>query len=138
MIVAGFQMDIDWEDPPRNFRRVEEMAKRLVDGSEAAPRLLVLPEMFATGFSMKARAMAEFAGETREFLSNLASGMKVFVLGGYAEPGEPRPANACSIFAPDGNEILHFRKLHPFAMAGEAEHYVGGSPSRPWMWKESG
>ncbi len=126
MIVAGFQMDIDWEDPPRNFRRVEDMANQLVDGSESAPHLLVLPEMFATGFSMNARAMAAFAGETREFLANLASGLRIFVLGGYAEPGVPLPANACSIFSPSGSEILHFQKLHPFAMAGEAEHYAGG------------
>lgn len=123
MIVAGLQMDIAWERPEENFRRVEEMVDR------AAPDrldLIVLPEMFATGFSMESDMAAGFAGETREFLAGLATRLSVFVLGGYAEPAEPRPANACSIFAPGGEEILHYRKIHPFSLAGEEEHYIGG------------
>ena len=141
MIVVGIQMDIAWEDPPENFRRVEEMAERAMEGldgpttsadssdtedPDGAPRLLVLPEMFATGFSMNAEKVSAFAQETREFLTGLASRLSVFVLGGYAEPAEPLPANACSIFAPDGEELLHYRKLHPFSLAREDRHYIGG------------
>ena len=135
MIVAGIQMDIAWENPPENFRRVEEMAKRIMGGGvgdtptgrdRSVPHLLVLPEMFATGFSMDAPKVSAFAGETREFLSKLASDLSVYILGGYAEPAEPLPANACSIFTPSGTELLHFRKLHPFALAKEDEHYQGG------------
>lgn len=135
MIVAGIQMDIAWEDPQKNYRRAEELAQRAMEGlgeptapadPEATPRLLVLPEMFATGFSMNAEEVSAFAGETREFLAGLASSLSVFVLGGYAEPGEPRPANACSIFAPSGEEVLHYRKLHPFSLAKEDRHYMAG------------
>lgn len=90
------------------------------------PHLLVLPEMFATGFSMESEKVAAFAEETRAFLAELARQHSVFVLGGYAEPARPRPANACSIFGPDGEEILHYRKLHPFSLAGEQDHYVPG------------
>jgi len=126
MIVAGIQMDIAWEDPEQNFRRVEEVARGLMEGPHQAPRLLVLPEMFATGFSMDAKRVSTFAHAIREFLAGLASRFSVFVLGGYAEPFEPLPANACSIFAPDGEEVLHFRKLHPFSLADEDKNYVGG------------
>lgn len=126
MIVAGIQMDIAWEDPRENFRRAEELAGKTM-GRDTAPRLLVLPEMFATGFSMDSEAVSSFAEETRDFLADLADRFSVHVLGGYAEPAEPRPANACSVFAPDGSEILHFRKLHPFSLAGEENHYVGGN-----------
>jgi len=116
-------MDIRWEAPEENFPIVEEMAGRAV-GQGA--RLLVLPEMFATGFSMEARKMAGFAAETLEFLSSLASRKSVFVLGGYVEPADPRPANVCSLFEPTGSEVLRFRKLHPFSMAGEDQHYQPG------------
>jgi predicted amidohydrolase len=141
MIVAGIQMDIAWENPPANFRRVESMTPAAmgrmdhpgetwpvqVHGSaDGTPDLLVLPEMFATGFSMNAEKVAAFAEETRAFLVALARKWEVHVLGGYAEPGRERPANACSIFSPAGEEILHFRKLHPFSMAGEDESYEGG------------
>lgn len=126
MIVAGIQMDIVWEDPGRNFRHVEETVAEIMESQNPPPRLLVLPEMFATGFSMDAEKVSGFAHETREFLSGLASKCSSFVLGGYAEAGRPLPANACSIFAPDGEEVLHYRKLHPFSLAKEDEHYLGG------------
>ena len=141
MIVIGIQMDIAWEDPAENFLRVEEMVEGALEGvdrpkasteaddmgtSEPVPLLLVLPEMFATGFSMEAERVSAFADETREFLAGLASRLSVFVLGGYAEPAEPLPANACSVFGPDGAEVLHYRKLHPFSLAKEDRHYMGG------------
>jgi predicted amidohydrolase len=82
--------------------------------------------MFATGFSMNAGLVAGYATQTRAFLASLATRLSVFVLGGYAEPDEPLPANACSVFAPGGDEILHFQKLHPFSLAKEEKHYKGG------------
>ena len=123
MKVAGIQMDIVWEDPVANFKRAEEMVKEAV--AEGA-RLVVLPEMFATGFSMDAQLVAGFADRTREFLSGLAREVSAHVLGGYGEPADPRPANACSIFDPEGSEILHYRKIHPFSMADEDVHYLAG------------
>ncbi|MGM0670245.1 MAG: nitrilase-related carbon-nitrogen hydrolase [Gemmatimonadota bacterium] len=145
MRVAGLQMDLAWEDPRENFRRAEAMARAAMDpgqvdqgvGGDASesmgaeerahpPDLLVLPEMFATGFSMEARRMAEFAEETRTFLRGLARELSVHVLAGYAEPTGGRPANACSVFDAGGEEILHFRKLHPFSLAREDEYYQPG------------
>ncbi len=123
MKIAGIQTDIAWEDPPENFRRVREMAR---DAADRGARLLVLPEMFATGFSMDAALVSGFSRETRSFLSELAGDLGVFVLGGYGEPADPRPANACSVFDPAGEEILHYRKIHPFSMAGEDVHYLAG------------
>ena len=116
-------MDIAWEDPAENFRRAEAQAKVAVDDGA---RLVVLPEMFATGFSMNAELVSGFAEETRGFLSDLAARLAAFVLAGYAEPGDPRPANVASIFDPSGREILKYRKIHPFSLAGENEHFLGG------------
>ena len=126
MIVAGLQTDIAWENPGENFRRVRTMTTALSSGPGARPHLLVLPEMFATGFSMEAEKMAAFADEIRRFLSTLARDFSVHVLAGYAEPAHPRPANACSIFDPAGEEVLHYRKLHPFSLAREDRHYLPG------------
>jgi predicted amidohydrolase len=82
--------------------------------------------MFATGFSMNAPKMAEFAAETQDFLSSLASRLSVFLMGGYVEPADPLPANVCSLFEPSGTELLRFRKLHPFSMANEDKNYLAG------------
>jgi len=96
------------------------------DGMGGGPELLVLPEMFATGFSMEARQVAEHAESIRDFLRGLARELGVHVLAGYAEPADGRPANACSLFDSLGEELLHFRKLHPFSLAREQEHYQAG------------
>jgi predicted amidohydrolase len=131
MIVAGIQMDIAWEDPPENFRRVQEKVERLMEGTgtpeSPLPDLVVLPEMFATGFSMEAEKMATFAGDTRAFLADLATSYSLHVMAGYAEPAEPLPANACSIFSQSGEELLHYRKIHPFSLAKEDENYQPGN-----------
>lgn len=121
--VAGVQMDIVWENPAENFRRAELLTKKAAD--EGA-HLVVLPEMFATGFSMNAELVSGFAEETRDFLSGLAARLTILLLAGYAEPCDPKPANVASIFDPSGAEILHYRKIHPFSLAGEDKHFTAG------------
>ncbi len=116
-------MDIAWERPAENFRRAEAKTKEVVD--EGA-RLVVLPEMFATGFSMNAELVSGFAEETRGFLSDLSARLAVFILAGFAEPGDPMPANVASIFDPSGREVLKYRKIHPFSLAGEEKHFLAG------------
>jgi predicted amidohydrolase len=127
MIVAGLQMDIAWESPRENFRRVRAETARLAGQGIG---LLVLPEMFATGFSMRAEVVSGHSGEVRKFLAGLAQELSTHVLGGYAEPGEERPANTCSLFDPRGHELLRYRKIHPFTLGGEDEHYAAGDRVR--------
>jgi predicted amidohydrolase len=123
MIVAGIQFDIAWEDPDENFDRVGPLVERAV-GMGAG--LLALPEMFATGFSMRALEMTRHASRIHEFTRDLAKRYGVWIVGGYAEPGEHLPANACTVVAPDGREALHYRKTHPFSLAHEHEHFEAG------------
>jgi len=101
MKVAGIQMDIAWERPEENFRRADPLLER-------------------------AAAEGAHADAVRAFLADRARRLGIRLLGGYAEPGERRPMNACSIYGPDGAEILHYRKIHPFTLAAEHEHYDGG------------
>ncbi|HPA80518.1 MAG TPA: nitrilase-related carbon-nitrogen hydrolase [Thermoanaerobaculales bacterium] len=122
--VAGIQLDVAWEDPAANLPRASSM---VAEAAAAGARLIVLPEMFATGFSMAATEMAAHADAIRGGLSELARRHGVWLLGGYAEPGEERPHNACSLMNPEGSEVLHYRKIHPFSMAGEGDHYEAGT-----------
>ena len=123
MIVAGVQFDIAWEDPTENFARSAPLIQQAV---EEGARLIALPEMFATGFSMRSDAMAAHASTIRTFLAGMASAYEVWVVAGYAEPGDARPANACGVFSPDGDEVLTYRKIHPFSLADEADHFEAG------------
>jgi predicted amidohydrolase len=124
--VAGVQLDIAWENPEANFRSAERWAEGAAAGGA---QMVVLPEMFATGFSMAAERVAPHGPAIRAFLGDLARRLQIWVVGGYAEPGETsshRPRNACSILDPQGEEILRYHKLHPFSLAREHEHYDGG------------
>ncbi len=123
MRVTGIQNDIAWEDPSANFAALRP---RLSRAAEEGARLCVLPEMFATGFSMAADVIAPWAGEIRAFLAEEASRLGLWILGGFAEPGDPRPRNAAALFDPRGRERLLYHKIHPFSLAGENEIFEPG------------
>jgi predicted amidohydrolase len=121
--VACVQLDIVWEDPEASCARVEPLART---AAAAGARLLVLPEMFATGFSMDAERVAGHASGIATFTAKLARRLGVWVAAGWAEPGPIRPANTCRLVDPDGVERLVYRKIHPFSLAGEPDRYVAG------------
>ncbi len=124
MQVAGIQFDIAWEDPAESFRRVDPLVRRAVEGGA---RFVTLPEMFATGFSMDAARVAAHGDEIRARLTGLASDLGVWILAGFAEADGRDFFNACCLMTPDGTPVLHYRKIHPFTLAGEHEHYAAGT-----------
>jgi predicted amidohydrolase len=123
MIVAGVQFDIVWERPEENFRRASDL---VVEAVSAGARLVALPEMFATGYSLASPAIADHGESILGFLADTARRHGVWLLGGYAEAADPRPVNCCSLMAPDGSEVLHYRKIHPFSLAGEHAVFAAG------------
>jgi omega-amidase len=133
VIVAGCQLDISWNDKPANHARVEALldADPLPAGS-----LLLLPEMFSTGFSMDVAAINE--GEERaseRFLARLASELDLYVLGGVVNrSADGRGRNEAVLFAPDGGERARYCKLHPFSYAGETRYYVAGERVETFEW----
>lgn len=122
--VAGAQTDIAWEDPGANFARAEQHVAAAV---AAGARLVALPEMFATGFSMDAERMATHAPAVREWLATSARRHGVWLLAGLAEPGAERPRNAAALYDSSGIERLRYHKVHPFSLAREHEHFEGGT-----------
>jgi omega-amidase len=126
MQIIGCQTDICWHDKPANFAAV----RHLLDGTAIEPgALIVLPEMFATGFSMDAPAIAETAdGPTNRFLSELARQHASYVVGGVvALAADGRGCNQAAVFGADGAQLARYDKLHPFSFAGEDRHYSGGT-----------
>lgn len=133
MRVVNVQLDIAWEDKAANFRRVRE----LLDASPPpANSLIVLPEMFATGFSMNVAGIAEPAdGETAAFLSELARDTGCTVVGGVVtRAGDGRGLNQAIVCDPAGDEIARYTKIHPFSYAGEDEHYAAGDQVCVFPW----
>ncbi|MBN2369318.1 MAG: carbon-nitrogen family hydrolase [Vicinamibacteria bacterium] len=125
MIVACCQIDIVWENKPANHDRV----RALIDGASlSAGSLILLPEMFSTGFSMDVARISEGSGgESAAFLSELARTRECHVLGGVvARGGDGRGRNEAVLFDPAGREVARYAKLHPFSFGGEERHYAAG------------
>jgi omega-amidase len=125
MNVAAVQLNIKWEDRPANFRAVRNL---LESDPPPAGSLVVLPEMFASGFSMNVDAVAEAdGGETARFLSLLATDLDSNVLGGLAtRTSSGKTKNEAILCDRSGLEILRYAKRHLFSIAGEADHYQRG------------
>lgn len=133
MNIYCLQMDIAWEDKAANFTKVHKMLQQ----SAVQPgSLVILPEMFATGFSMnKCGIGLDEPDRTETFLSNTAREFGVVLLGGLvslADNGKGR--NTCLVCDPEGNTIAHYQKIHPFTYGGETEHYIPGKKITLFEW----
>jgi predicted amidohydrolase len=133
MKVVCLQLETAWEDKAANHLKVRE----LLDAS--APTrgsLVVLPEMFATGFSMNVANVSDTdSRETHDFLSRAASEHQVYLAGGVVQTArDGRGRNECAVFSPDGAEVTRYCKMHPFTYAGESEHYASGDDIRLFDW----
>ena len=137
MHVACCQLDIAWEHKPANYRRVEALlpAAEIPSGT-----LVLLPEMFATGFTMNAEAAAEpIDGPTPRFLAELAQAARDVRRGGRRPPHgrRERPRNEALLFGPDGQLLARYAKIHLFTFAGEQEHYAAGTEMEPFQLDET-
>jgi len=126
MKVAAVQHDVVWEDREATLARLEPQL-RAAAGTGA--RLVVLTEMFPTGFSMEPERVAEpEGGPTTGFLGAQAAELNVWLTGSV--PTHPadggRPVNRLLLAGP-GGELRHYDKIHPFSYSGEHERYAAGT-----------
>ena len=126
MRVAAIQHDIAWEDRDANFAR---LAPLISEAAASGARLIVLTEMFSTGFSMDTERIAEpFDGPSAQFLVEQATRRGVWICGSAPErqPGNTKPSNTLILAGPDG-AVTRYLKIHPFSYGGEHEKYAAGS-----------
>ena len=120
------QHDIVWEDPAANFAR---LAPRIAEAAAGGARLVVLAEMYSTGFSMESDRVAEpVDGPSTRFLVDQAAEHGVWVCGSLPESqadGGGLPTNTLVLAGPDGT-VHRYAKLHPFTYAGEHTRYAAG------------
>jgi omega-amidase len=133
--IIAIQFDIAWEDKSANFAKVHRLLREAAPAKDA---LVVLPEMFATGFSMNAEAIAEtYGGETEQFLAATAREFRVWLLAGAAMRGrDGKPRNKALVFSPEGRLAAFYAKMQPFTVGGEAEHYTRGDQTVIFRWHE--
>jgi omega-amidase len=133
MKVYCCQTDISWENKAANFKR----ARALLEKDRPEPgSLVVLPEMFATGFSMNVAGIAEDVSPgSEQFLKEIATGFQVFVVGGIVSRGlDGRGLNEALVISPNGQEVARYAKIHPFSLGGELDNYTRGKTIVSFDW----
>lgn len=122
MRVALIQSPLVWENPKANRVYFEEK----INGISESVNLIVLPEMFSTGFTMNPAAIAEtMQGETVLWMQTLAKDKKAAVTGSLVIEEGGCFYNRMLFVYPSG-EVLHYDKRHLFTLAGEDRIYTAG------------
>jgi predicted amidohydrolase len=124
MNIVCVQPDVVWHDPPANRARIGDL---LESASPARGDLVVLPEMFATGFTMDASLAEPPDGETSSFLSRQAVERGLYIIAGISTERDNGVFNDAVLFGPEGDEMGRYAKMHSFNPAGEGDVYRSGA-----------
>lgn len=121
--VTVIQTALHWEDKAANLAMLTQKIEALQDGAE----VVVLPEMFSTGFSMNPARLAEnMDGDTLQWMKTMAARKKIILTGSIIIEEDGKYYNRLLWVRPDG--VLGFYdKRHRFAFAGEDQQYTAGS-----------
>jgi predicted amidohydrolase len=131
LLVTIIQTHLHWEDKIANLRMLEEKISSIKEKTE----VVVLPEMFSTGFSMKPETLAEKMharsgtngeGETVQWMKRVAAEKKIILTGSIIIEEDAKYYNRLIWMLPNG-EYGVYDKRHRFAFAGEDKHYSPGT-----------
>jgi omega-amidase len=117
------QTQLYWEDKEKNLSMLEEKLKDLKESSH----VILLPEMFSTGFSMKPRDLAEtMDGESVRWMKKIAGSKKTIIAGSLIIEEDGNYYNRMIWMLPNG-QLGFYDKRHLFAYADEDKHYTAGT-----------
>jgi len=122
LTVSIIQTDLAWEDKPANFQHFSE----LIDAIDLDTDLIVLPEMFTTGFSMNSQQHYDSPeGKTLDWLRAQAHKKQAAITGSAMIKDNGHFYNRLLFVKPDGSYQTYDKK-HLFTLAGEQHYYSAG------------
>jgi predicted amidohydrolase len=120
--ITTIQTALHWEDKTANLLAFEKKLQALDAGAE----LVILPEMFSTGFSMQPQKLAEtMEGPTVKWMAEQAAKHRIVLTGSLIIEENQQYYNRLIWMMPNG-QYGYYDKRHLFAFAGEHEHYSPG------------
>ena len=132
LTITGIQTQLHWENPAANQQMFEEKINSITDKTE----IIILPETFSTGFSMKPKELAEtMDGETVKWMKRIAAEKKVILTGSMiikesngraAESVSTEYHNRLVWMLPNGQQGI-YDKRHLFNYAGEGNEFTAGT-----------
>ena len=132
MRISLIQTNIIWENKEENLKLLNEKLETLRNTTD----IVVLPEMFSTGFSMNSRILAEpVDGPTITTLKKWAKEYNFAITGSYISSDNNTYYNRAFFLAPSG-ESFYYDKHHLFRMGEEPLHFSAGEQKCIFNYKE--
>lgn len=123
LMVTTVQTELHWEDKHANLAMFEAKIKSIAEKTH----LIVLPEMFTTGFSMQPERFAEtMDGDSVNWMRRMAKTKGAILTGSLIIEEDGSYFNRLIWMLPNG-QAGHYDKRHCFTLAGEDKHYKPGS-----------
>jgi len=123
LTITTIQSNLIWEDKEANM----QMLQQKIDSIEQTTEIVVLPEMFTTGFSMNAQALAEtMEGETIEWMKTVSNKNGIVLTGSVIIKQADKFYNRLVWMLPNG-QYGYYDKRHLFAYGEEDQHYSAGN-----------
>jgi predicted amidohydrolase len=123
LAITIIQTNLHWENKEANLRMLEDKLRNLAQPTE----IVLLPEMFSTGFSMKPAVLAEHMnGQTVNWMKEMAGKHRIVIGGSLIIKEEGKFYNRFIWMLPNGQYGI-YDKRHRFAFAGEDQFYTAGT-----------
>jgi len=123
IVISLIQADLAWENIDSNLTKFSAY----IDSNENEQDIIILPEMFSTGFTMNPAKVAEnMEGNSMQWMHKYASKTQSVITGSLIIEENNNYYNRLIWMKPDGS-YQFYNKKHLFTMAGEQNHYTPGS-----------
>jgi predicted amidohydrolase len=123
LTITTIQTNLYWEDKKANLKALEEK----ITGIKEKTEIVILPEMFSTGFSMRPRQLAEtMEGETIQWMKRVSAAKKIILTGSVIIEDGGNYFNRLVWMLPNGQYGI-YDKRHRFAYGGENDEFSAGS-----------
>ncbi len=117
------QTNLSWENKAANLQRLKEK----IEGMQQQTEIVVLPEMFSTGFTMAPELFAEtMEGDTIAWMKEIAAANKIIITGSLIIAEDGLYFNRLIWMLPNG-QMGYYDKRHLFAYGEEDKHYAAGN-----------
>jgi predicted amidohydrolase len=123
LTITTIQTNLHWENKQANLDMLEKKINSIKERTE----VVVLPEMFSTGFSMRAAELGEtMEGETVQWMKKMAASKKIILTGSVIIEEQGKYFNRLIWMLPNGQYGI-YDKRHCFAYAGEDKYFTPGT-----------
>ena len=123
LTITLIQTNLHWEDKKENL----DMLSKKIESITVKTEVIILPEMFNTGFSMKPEILAEdMSGETVQWMKKIAAENKIILTGSVMIKHDNNYYNRLIWILPNG-EYGYYDKRHLFAYGNEHSHFNAGN-----------